>query len=379
MTFLSLSLPLQTPSSPSPSTRPTRPSSPRAAATTVPSCFRLEKRERQKAGNLRSFHPILIHSHLSFHQVGSSDGTAELTGHTDTVCSVGFSADGTLLATGGLDGTVRVWDVATAAPLRTLDGPADGLEWVAWHPRGHVLLAGSDDFCAWMWNADTGATMGVLAGHAGAVRCGAWTADGKAAVTGGGEGDGSLRAWDPKSAACTATLSGHGFHEGAVIALAVAGPDTPTVVLTGGEDGTARLSNVANGGRVVATLDPAAHTDSVEAVAFGPPSLPLLATAGMDGKLILWDSGSLAPRVVCEHGQDGVTCLAFAPLAAGTPLVATGGLDGIVRAWDARTGECVRAWTGHAKGVQAVAWSPDGGLLLSGSDDGTAKVWELRG
>jgi len=313
-------------------------------------------------------------------KVGSSDGTAELTGHTDTVCSVGFSADGALLATGGLDGTVRVWDAASGTPRRTLDGPGDGLEWVAWHPRGHVLLAGSDDFCAWMWNADTGATMGVLAGHAGAVRCGGWTADGKAAITGGGEGDGSLRAWDPKTGACTTTLAGHGFHEGAVICLAVSGhADTPTVVLTGGEDGTARLSNVAGSGRVVATLDPAAHTDSVEAVAFGPPSLPLLATGGMDGKLILWDSGSLAPRCVCEHGPDGVTCLAFAPLSTGAPLVATGGLDGLVRAWDARTGECIRAFTGHAEGVQAVVWSPDGGLLLSGSDDGTAKVWELRG
>jgi len=167
-----------------------------------------------------------------------------------------------------------VWDAATGAALRCLEGPAEGLEWVAWHPRGHVILAGSDDFCAWMWNADTGDTMGVLVGHAGAVRCGGWTADGKAAVTGGGEGDASLRAWDPKTGACTATLSGHGFHEGGLTSLAVAGPDTPTVVLTGGEDGTARLSNVANGGRVVGTLDPAAHTDSVEAVAFGPPPCP---------------------------------------------------------------------------------------------------------
>ena len=274
---------------------------------------------------------------------------------------------------------MRVWDAATGTAARTLEGPADGLEWVAWHPRGHVLLAGSDDFCAWMWNADTGATMGVLAGHAGAVRCGAWTADGKAAVTGGGEGDASLRAWDPKTGACTATLAGHGFHEGGLTSLAVAGPDSPTVVLTGGEDGTARLSNVAGAGRVVGTLDPAAHTDSVEAVAFGPPSLPLLASAGMDGKLILWDAGSLAPRVVCEHGPDGVTCLGFAPPTTRAPLVATGGLDGVVRAWDARTGECVRALTGHAKGVQAVAWSPDGNLILSGSDDGTAKVFDLRG
>jgi ribosome assembly protein SQT1 len=304
----------------------------------------------------------------------------ELTGHTDTVCTVAFSADGALLATGGLDGAVRVWDGATGALLRSLDGPADGVEWVAWHPRGHVVLAGSDDFCGWMWNADTGATMGVLAGHAGAVRCGGWTADGRAAVTGGGEGDASLRAWDPKTGACTATISGHGFHEAGLTSLAVAGPDTPGVVLSGGEDGTGRLSNIATG-RVVGALGAGGeHTDSVEAVALGPPALPVLATAGMDGKLVLWDAGTLAPRLTCEHGPDGITCLAFAPPASPAGVLAlTGGLDGVVRAWDARTGACVRALTGHAKGVQAVAFSPDGALVLSGSDDGTAKVFDLRG
>ena len=53
----------------------------------------------------------------------------------------------------------------------------------------------------------------VFYGHTGAVRCGQFTPDGKAVVTGGGEGDATLKVWDPKSGSCTGTIQGHGFHE----------------------------------------------------------------------------------------------------------------------------------------------------------------------
>lgn len=53
----------------------------------------------------------------------------------------------------------------------------------------------------------------VFSGHTGAVRCGRFTPDGKAVVTGGGEGDATLKVWDPKSGNCTGTVQGHGFHE----------------------------------------------------------------------------------------------------------------------------------------------------------------------
>lgn len=55
--------------------------------------------------------------------------------------------------------------------------------------------------------------MQMFAGHTGAVRCGQFTPDGKAVVTGGGEGDATVKVWDPKSGACTGTIQGYGFHE----------------------------------------------------------------------------------------------------------------------------------------------------------------------
>jgi ribosome assembly protein SQT1 len=87
----------------------------------------------------------------------------------------------------------------------------------------------------------------------------------------------------------------------------------------------------------------------------------------------VWDLAASAARASCEH-PDSVTALACHPSA---PLLFTGCADGGVRCWDARTGECARAWRGHAQVVQDLALSPDGGMVLSGSEDGTARVFSM--
>ena len=67
---------------------------------------------------------------------------------------------------------------------------------------------------AWSWRSPLASSeLQVFYGHTGAVRCGQFTPDGKAVVTGGGEGDATLKVWDPKSGSCTGTIQGHGFHE----------------------------------------------------------------------------------------------------------------------------------------------------------------------
>lgn len=85
--------------------------------------------------------------------------TFELSGHTDTVGCLGFNSDGTILATGGMDGKVFLWEVSTGKKLASLEGPGEAIEWLTWHPRGNVVVAGSADFTTWMWNAQTAQCM----------------------------------------------------------------------------------------------------------------------------------------------------------------------------------------------------------------------------
>jgi len=74
-----------------------------------------------------------------------------LSGHTDSVTQVAFSADGKYVATGGYDGIVKIWLPETGELVHTLDGPSKEIEWILWHPKGHAILAGSADAMAWMW------------------------------------------------------------------------------------------------------------------------------------------------------------------------------------------------------------------------------------
>ena len=58
-----------------------------------------------------------------------------LVGHTDSVASIGFNHDGTLVATGGLEGVVKVWKVDTGELVQSLEGPGEDISWIDWHSK----------------------------------------------------------------------------------------------------------------------------------------------------------------------------------------------------------------------------------------------------
>ena len=161
----------------------------------------------------------------------------ELTGHTDTVSTVGFNFDGTMALTGSYDGTIRVWTVETGELKLVLDGPED-IEFAEWHSKGNAIMAGSKDGTAWMWLAETGQCVQVFAGHDGGVSCGCFTKDGGAVCT--GDEDGSIRVWAPVTGKCKHTFEGHFGHEGMVTCLA---SSSDGELLLSGETGIVRIKD----------------------------------------------------------------------------------------------------------------------------------------
>jgi WD40 repeat protein len=76
-----------------------------------------------------------------------------LTGPSDSVTSVAFSPDGSLLAAGSLDNTVQLWDVASGEPVgRPLIGHTGGVNAVAFSPDGRLLASASDDTTIRIWD-----------------------------------------------------------------------------------------------------------------------------------------------------------------------------------------------------------------------------------
>ena len=57
--------------------------------------------------------------------------------------------------------------------------------------------------------------------------------------------------------------------------------------------------------------------------------------------------------------------------------VATGCVDGKVRLWDSLSGDCIRTFSGHADAIQSLSISASQDYLVSGSSDGTARVFEI--
>eukprot|EP00128_Syssomonas_multiformis_P018394 Colp12_sorted_trinity150504_noHs@2560 len=298
----------------------------------------------------------------------TSDGSPlfELKGHTDSVSAISFNHDGKYLATGGMDGTVLVWEVATGKKVCTLEGP-DEVTWTSWHPRGNVVVAGAQDGSVWMWTVPTGSVMNVFAAHTAPVTAGKFTPDGKSVVT--VSEDLSLILWDPKTAAPVMKLDGNQdqrFHQEAILALDVH-PDS-VLAITGAADNTAKIIHTKTG-KVLTSLE--AHEDAVETVAFAN-QLNLAATGGMDGKVCIWDVAAGRLRSTCTH-KDGVVRVGW---QADSPILVSSSVDRTVRIWDGRTGTQVRELQGHTSAIMDMALSKDGKTILTGGDDFAALVFK---
>lgn len=325
---------------------------------------------------------------------GNTQLIREYLGHTDSVTTVGFNFDNSLVLTGSYDGTVKIWTKFDGIMKMSLEGPED-VEWAEWHSKGNAVVAGSRDGTIWMWLAHSGECVHVFAGHDGEVSTGCFTRDGKS-ICSGGE-DGTVRVWAPKTGVCKHVFSGErDAFEGTV--TCVQSSEDGELILAGGIDGKARLFQVS-GKRVIqtfvhSTTAPSVPTDdggdqppvesslSVECVGFyhGDPALNWIATGGLDGFLRVWDANTGQCRCSCKH-EGSVVALKW---HVRQPVVVTASLDHNVRAWDARSGAVVALFTGHLDSILAIEFiSPTEGqafddMIVTASDDHTSKIFILN-
>jgi WD40 repeat protein len=288
-----------------------------------------------------------------------------LVGHTELVRAVAIAPDGTWLATGSYDGTVRIW-TPDGALRAALTAHPRGVHAIAIAPDGTWLatIGGPGDATVRTWAAD-GTPRATFTAHPSGVDELVIAPDGTWLAT---TGDRMARIWAPDGTP-GATLTS---HVGWVRGLAIAPGGTWLVTTGGWEDKTARIWTPD--GTPVATLT--GHTGSVDAVAIAPDGT-WLATASFDGTVRIWAPDG-TPRATFTAHPSGVDALVIAP--DGTWLATGGRHDGTVRIW-APDGTPHGALAAYRSGVHAVAISPDGTWLATTGTglDGTVRIWATDG
>ena len=289
--------------------------------------------------------------------------------------SAAFSRDGSTLATGGDDGNVRLWDVATeqeiGAPMSSGLAPVEA---VAFSPGGATVAAGSSDGTVQLWDATTQHEVGttMTAGPA-AIRALAFGPGGKVLAAGGEDGD--VRLWD------TATQSQPGATMAtgaAVAALSFSGNGTTLATAEG--DGRTELWSTATQKQTGAALA-AQGSARVSALDFGPGA-GLLATGDATGTITLWNPAgfhqSSAP-VVAGTPESAAAAGGHAPVAlsARGEVIAVSGQRGTIRLRNARTGRTVGQPIAAHHAVTGLALSPDGKLVAAIGTDGKARLWSV--
>ena len=391
--------------------------------------------------------------------IASGQEIRRLVGHTDSVTSVTFSRDGKWILTGSLDGTVRLWDAVTGEKLHQ-EAHGSGVMSVAFAKNGLFFATGSYDGTARVWDVERGLVsetpawqrgwnvpvfaennvMVSACGAAGAIR---WNLNsGKKDETARplnaskscawlvacpsknwlltAQSDGTARLWD-----WTTWKEIGRFSDADRRTPAIAISEDGKQVCTGDSNGIAHLWNAETGqekyllsgqvgaasaaaivasdglmddGNVESALEiwdwvtspwsPGAKPTTPLAIGYSPGSKQIL-TVSRDHKARLWAvnessnrelswsrGASEAGELTTSPGHLGpLRCVAFSP--DGNQAV-TGSDDNTARLWDIETGREKQLFRGHAGSVVAVAFSPDGKYVLTGSLDGSARLWDVE-
>jgi WD40 repeat protein len=364
----------------------------------------------------------------------------ELKGHSWWVWSAEFSPDGTRLVTASQDGSAIVWESTAVSrqpsvPSPQPPGPSprfsertkfsghNGAVYSAqFSPNGKLVATGGYDKLVMIWNPDEVKPVDIkarlnnepdpkpnyarLSGHDGPVRSVSFSPNGQLVLS--GSEDNTLRIWDVKAGESLKTLRGHGQP----VRACVFSPDKK-MALSGGDDSSVRVWNVAGYQevRVLSSTVFVGHDDAVLSARFSRDGKHIV-TASRDRTASLWDAGSGNPLKRFQEGHDFlVSGVAFFPghlatgagdnsvrtwnLTAGTQelvLPATGRIgtlaaspDGSwiftgspgtdVKVWNAKTGALVETLGGHAAEITSLAFSPQGDRVASGDDEGGLRLW----
>lgn len=237
--------------------------------------------------------------------------------------SVAYAPDGRFVLSGGYDGAVKLWDVATGQLVRTFGDDGQPVESVALSRDGRLAISGGWDKTARVREVSTGREVAVF----------------------------------------------HGDGNDAVFSVAFS-PDA-TLALSGYKNGVIRLWDVKSAHEIRKFIG---HKYVVRSLAFSPDGRTFL-SASWDTPLKLWDVNTGQElRTFGTQQSDSYHSVAFWPRDGAVAISANS--DGL-KLWDVNTGNQIRSFERHRGPVAATAFSPNGDAWLSDGGDRTVIFWDF--
>jgi eukaryotic-like serine/threonine-protein kinase len=286
-----------------------------------------------------------------------------LKGHGNPVTEIAFHPGGEVLASVGMDLTLRLWSVSDAQEIQQTMAHEERPTGLVFSSDGRSILTGGQDRSVKIWSVDPLALEREFTLDLGRVTT--VSLDRAGSRVAAGDNLGRLHLWDRATGA--RLLTEQGDLQG--LFSVVFSPDGQ-LLATGGRDRSLRLWSVPEGRRLHLING---HRDVVRSLRFSPDG-GLLASASDDRTICLWRVSDGVLLFTLTGHQGAVLALDFSN--DGSVLASTGA-DGAIRLWDPRTGVLDQVLHGTSGRLNSVAISPDGQWLASGGNDPEVRLWRI--
>ncbi|XP_068959322.1 autophagy-related protein 16-1 isoform X2 [Petaurus breviceps papuanus] len=284
--------------------------------------------------------------------------------HDGEVNAVQFSPGSRLLATGGMDRRVRLWEVFgdKCEAKGSLSGSNAGITSIEFDSAGSYLLAASNDFASRIWTVDDNRLRHTLTGHSGKVLSAKFLLDNARIVS--GSHDRTLKLWDLRSKVCIKTVFAGSSCNDIVC--------TEQCVMSGHFDKKIRFWDIRSES-IVRELE---LLGKITALDLNPERTDLLSCSRddllkiIDLRINAVKQTFSAPGFKC--GSDW-TRVVFSPDGS---YIAAGSAEGSLYIWSVLTGKVEKVLSKqHSSSVNAVAWSPSGTHVVSVDKGNKAILW----
>lgn len=287
-------------------------------------------------------------------------------GHNGDVNTLCLNSENTLLASGGKDDTLCIWDFKERKLLHSHCEKCNWVMAVCFNHKGTILASGHSCNTIKIWNPKNLELLRELSQHLDDVNCLAFNHDSRILVS--GSSDCTIRIWETENYRCIKILKAH-THP--VFCLAFS-PECQWLA-TGSKDGIVCLwRSVDDDFEHVYTYNTA--SDGINSLCFSFDGSCLAIGTDNTPFIQLWDIAERKMKSIFEGHTGGVRAVCFDRKGS---LLASGSWDNTIRLWDVSTGKLISILEGHNDWVSCLCFTNDDRYLISGAFDNTIRIWDI--